>query len=213
MTGTVETRAYDTSSRRARAQERRTRVLDVAWEQFRSQGYAATTVGAVARAAGVSEQTIYKTYGGKAGLVRHLRLRALEGDEHSEPAERRSDRLRSNPDPRRIVAGWARLASEVAPRVSPILLLVRDAALTDPGLQGLAVEVDDERRRRMRENAESLGRASHLRTDVSTEQATDVLFAVSSPEMFELLVIRCGWDLPRYATYVEDTLCAALLPG
>jgi hypothetical protein len=29
--------------------------------------------------------------------------------------------------------------------------------------------------------------------------------------MFELLVLRCGWDLPRYARHLEDTLRAGLL--
>ena len=43
-------------------------------ERFLALGYAATTVESIARAAGVSEATVYKTYGGKAAIVReHLR--------------------------------------------------------------------------------------------------------------------------------------------
>ena len=210
MTSPVKGRTYDASRRRALALERRTRVLDVAWELFRAHGYAATTLASVARRAGVSEETVYKTFGGKSGLVRELRARALAGA-GAEHAETRSDRLRDEDDPVRIVRGWARLAAEVAPRVAPVLLLVRDAALVDPGMRTMAAELDADRWRRMADNATALQRAGHLRPGLTRQRATDLMFAASSPEMFELLVLRCGWSLPRYARHLEDTLRAGLL--
>ena len=45
----------------------------------------------IASAVGVSVDTIYKAFGGKPGLVRAIRERALQGD-GPEPAEARSDR-------------------------------------------------------------------------------------------------------------------------
>jgi AcrR family transcriptional regulator len=66
-------RRYDASGRRARAQQRREAVLRAARTLFLDVGYAATTVPAVAGAAGVSAETVYKMFGGKAGLVRALR--------------------------------------------------------------------------------------------------------------------------------------------
>jgi AcrR family transcriptional regulator len=210
MTASVKARSYDASRRRASARERRERILDIAWEEFGRRGYAATTVAAVARRAGVSDETVYKSFGGKSGLVRELRARALQGA-GPEPAEARSDRLRDETDPVRIVRGWARLAAEVAPRVAPVLLLVRDAALVDPGMRILLTELDEERRRRMATNAAALHGAGHLRPGLTVQRATDLMFAASSPEMFELLVLRCGWDLERYSRQLEDTLRAGLL--
>jgi len=55
--------------------------------------------------------------------------------------------------------------------------------------------------------------AGHLRPGVGLAGASDVLFAVSAPEMFELLVLRRGWPLDRYAGFVADTIAAALLPA
>lgn len=81
-------------------------------------GYTATTVGAIAEAASVSPATIYKTYGGKSGLVRTLCLRALAGD-GPVPAEDRSDALRAAGDARVLIDGWGRLVTEVSPRISP----------------------------------------------------------------------------------------------
>ncbi len=204
-------RRYDATGRRAQAQVRRESVLRAASAQFLEKGYAATTVGAVAAAAGVSTETVYKVFGSKGGLVRALREQALQGADPV-PAETRSDALHLSDDPHLVVRGWARLATEVAPRVVPVLLLVRDAAAGgDPEMRRLIDDLEADRRRRMADNAGRLAERGHLRQGVSRSDAADVLFAVSSPEMFELLVLRQRWSLERYGAFVEDTLAAALL--
>lgn len=206
----VKARRYDATRRRDQARQRQQTVLDAAQSLFFAHGYTATTVAGIAAAAEVSPETVYKSFGGKPGLVRALRARALLGS-GAVPAERRSDRLSDLADPHEVVRGWARLAAEVAPRVAPILLLVREAAVVDPSMRELFDELDDDRRRRMRVNARALARAGHLRSGVSLAMATDVMFAVSSPEMYDLLVDRGGWSLRRYARFVEATLVNALL--
>jgi AcrR family transcriptional regulator len=210
LNASVKTRRYDGSRRQAQARQRQAAILDSAQALFFELGYTATTVAGVATAAGVSPETVYKSFGGKPGLVRELRTRALLGV-GAVPAELRSDRLRELTDPREVVQGWARLAQEVAPRVVPVLLLVREAAVGDAMMRQLLDELDADRRRRMRANARFLARAGHLRSGVSQAMATDILFAVSSPEMYDLLVMRGGWSLRRYARFVETTIMNALL--
>lgn len=212
MAGSVKRRDYDASGRRAQAARRRALVLAAAAALFLDIGYAATTVAAVAEQAEVSPETVYKSFGGKAGLVRALREDALRGAA-AVPAEDRSDALRALDDPRLVVRGWSRLAAEVAPRVVPILLLVRDAAVGDPTMRRLYDDMERDRLDRMTQNARFLAEHSHLRPGVSLQTAADLMFAVSSPEMFEMLVIRRGWSLDRYAELVETTLANGLLPG
>ena len=65
-------RAYDARGRQERARRQYEATLEHARERFLALGYAATTVESIARAAGVSEATVYKTYGGKAAIVRQL---------------------------------------------------------------------------------------------------------------------------------------------
>jgi len=207
----VKPRRYDASSRRAAARARREHVLVAAGTLFATHGYANTTVAALAEAAGVSAETVYKSFGGKSGLVRALWQKALEGA-GPVPAELRSDALRKQEDPRVLVRGWARLATEVAPRVVPVLLLVRDAAVGDPAMRRLYDDMERARLERMTDNARHLADAGHLRPGVGLAGASDVLFAVSAPEMFELLVLRRGWSPDRYAGFVADTIAAALLP-
>ncbi len=206
----VKTRRYDGARRQAQARRRQQEILDAAQTSFFEHGYTASTIAGIAAAAGVSPETVYKSFGGKPGLVRELRTRALLGV-GPVPAERRSDRLRDLADPHDVVRGWARLAAEVAPRVAPVLLLVREASMVDATMRELRVELDADRRRRMRANARFLARSGHLRSGVSLAMATDIMFAVSSPEMYDLLVVRGGWSLRRYARFVEATIANALL--
>ena len=73
-------RPYDATGRRQLAEARRGRILDAARDLFFADGYAATALSRIAAEASVSVETIYKAFGGKAGLVRALLARALEGD-------------------------------------------------------------------------------------------------------------------------------------
>lgn len=95
--------------------------------------------------------------------------------------------------------------------MAPILLLVRDAALVDAAMSGLLAELDDTRHRRMSDNAEFLNSSGHLRPGVRREMAADVLWSVTAPEMFELLVRRRGWSIEQYADFVYRTIAHGLL--
>jgi len=128
-------------------------------------------------------------------------------------AERRSNVLqREERDPRRIIEGWGRLTIEVAPKVMPILQLVAAAAPGDPAMARLREEMDAARLARMRRNAARLAVAGHLREGMRARDAADVLWACSSPELYELLVRRRGWTAARYARFIVDVMIAALLP-
>lgn len=177
-----------------------------------SPGYAAATIAAIAQAADVSVEMIYKAFGGKPGLVRAIWERGLPGAGPA-PAYRRSDALRlSASDPREVVAQWGTFTTEVSPRVAPILLLIRTAAEIDPEMAALRAEVLHEQLVRMEHNARHLFERGALRQDVSLEQARDVLLVYSSPELYELLVLRQAWPLERYGRFVAEGISAALLP-
>jgi AcrR family transcriptional regulator len=207
----VKRRRYDSTQRRAQAESARARVLDAARRAFFAHGYAATTVSEIAEAGRVSAETIYKAYGGKAGLVRALHERALEGS-LSTPAPARSDATSEDAaDGRAIVAKWGELLAEVSPLVSPIMLLVRSAALSDPALAELARDSDAQRLERMRGNARRLRRRGFLREGVSIARAADVMWMWTSEQVYDLFVVRRGWSAADLGTHVAEMLAAALL--
>jgi AcrR family transcriptional regulator len=204
-------RRYDASGRRERARQTRNLIVSAAEELFRSGGYRATTVAAIAAAAHVSVETIYKGFGGKPGLVRAIVERGLAG-EGPVPAEQRSDHIRdTEPDPRQIITAWGTFLTELAPRTVPILLLARDAAASDPELAATLNHISAARLERMTLNARGLSHAGHLRPGITVAQAADILWTYSSPELYELLVLRRGWTAERYGRFAAQAMTAALL--
>jgi AcrR family transcriptional regulator len=206
-------RRYDASRRRAQAARTRSTILDIARREFLDHGYATTTVASIAAEAGTSVETVYKAFGGKSGLVRALWERGLDG-RGPIPAPERSDLLSSTEnDPVRVLRGWGSFTTEVAPELAPILMLVRGAAATDPEMAALLADAEAQHRTRMRHNARRLQRRGWLRPGIGLTQATDILWAYSSTELYELLVVKSGWPIKRYGDFIGDALIAALLPA
>lgn len=204
-------RRYDARNRRERARRNREAVLDVAETRFLSRGYGVTTVSEIAQESDVSAETIYKAFGGKAGLVKAIYDRGLEG-QGPLPAYQRSDQMREREtDPRVIMREWGRLTAEVASAVTPIRLLLRSAAATDADMARLLEDRDRERLERMRHHALFLDERRFLRDDVSVDEATDVLWACSSAEFYELLVMQRGWSLEQFAGFITDFMINGLL--
>lgn len=205
-------RRYDSRGRRQQADRNRDAALDAAERLFLERGYAGTSVASVAKEAGLSVQTIYKVFGGKSGLVKAIYFRGLLG-KGDHPAYARSDAMREREvDPRRIMCQWGALTTEVASVVSPIRLLMRSAAVTDPEMAGLLKETDEDRLARARHHARFLKERGHLREGITLEEATDVLWTCSSIEIYDLLVLQRNWPLPRFARFVSDFMITALLP-
>src|SRR5829696_8111446 len=187
--GVNSPRRYDATRRREAADRTRAEVIAAGSRLFLADGFAATTVTAIATASHVSQETFYKSFGSKAGLVRAIWARALEGN-GDVPAEQRSDAMQATEhDPHEIIRRWGEFIVEVAPRVVPILLLMKSAASSDPQLAELAAEVDEQRLRRMARNARTLHDRRQLRQGVTLREARDILWTYSSPELFELLVL------------------------
>jgi AcrR family transcriptional regulator len=206
----VKGRRYDASGRRRASAQRRLVVVEQARRLFLEHGFGGTTVAAVAQAAGVSVETIYKAFGGKAGLVRAVWEQALEGG-GPVPAEERSDAVSAvADDPREVVATWARLSAEVGERAAPVLALVRAAAAADPEAAALLAEIDAGRLARMRHNADALARRGHLRPGLSVERAAQLMVAISG-SLHDPLVGDAGWSAVEYAEVVERLLTAGLL--
>ena len=211
MTKVKTKRRYDTSGRREQARRNHEAILDAAEQLFRDGGYAGTTVSAIAHDAGVSVDTVYKTFGGKSGLVRAIYERGLGGRGHI-PAYERSDEMRARErDPHTIMRKWGQLTAEVASVVSPIRLLMRSAAASDPEMAALVAESDEQRLERMRHHAVFLKERGYLRRGVTVAEAADVLWTCSSLELYELLVLQRGWSLRRFSRFLAQFMITALV--
>jgi len=207
----VKPRRYDASRRREQARRTREAIIEAARYRFLHDGYTATTIASVAADAGASADTVYKSFGGKAGLLRAMCENALTGA-GPVPAEQRSDAMQSaESDPARMLRALGTLTTEVAPRIAPLLLLLSTAAASDPALTELQADLEAARLTRMTQVAQTLAGKTQLRTGRSVEEAADILWAYSSPELYRLLVLSQGWSPERYGQFVGESLVDALL--
>jgi len=206
-------RPYDSSGRQEQARHNRRAVLQAARQLFLERGFAAATMPTIASAAGVSVQTVYKAFGNKARLAKAVFDVAMAGDDEEVPMLQRASlgRVRDEPDARKKLRLYGEFLAEVAPRHVPVQLVVRDAATSDPEARVVWAELQAERLKGMTMFARALHDDGHLRPDVSTSEARDVLWACNSAELFQLLVLERGWSPKRYGRWVADALISALL--
>ena len=206
-------RRYDSRGRQDQAGRSRWAMLQAARRLFLDRGYAATTMPAIAAAAGVSVQSVYKAFGNKPALLKAVFDVAIAGDDEPVPVLQREalGRVRAEPDPYRKLSLYGEFVAEVTPRHVPIQLLAR-AAAADPEAAGVWDQLRAERLAGLTLFARALHQDGHLRPGVSVDEARDLLWTYNSPELYELLVLQRGWTPQRYGRWLADALTAALLP-
>jgi AcrR family transcriptional regulator len=206
-------RPYDSSGRRAHARQNRAAILAAARHLFLDHGYAATTMATIAAKAGVSVETIYKVFGNKPGLLKALFEVAVSGDDQPIPVLDREllEHLWVEPDPAKKLRLYGEILGRGAARVQPVQLLAREAAASDPAAADVYEKIRNERLAGMTGFAEFLHDSGRLRAGVTVEEARDVLWTYNSAEIWELLVVKRGWQPERYGRWIGDALVAALL--
>ena len=196
-------------------QARRTRraVLDAARERFLRDGYAATTMAHVAADAGVSVETVYKNFGNKAKLLKAVFDVTIAGDDEPVPVRDREAvaKVRAEPDGRRKLEMYAHHITAIGQAVGPLLLVVRDAAATNPDAAELWQALQSERLMGMTLFAQHLGQQGHLRTGVTVAEAADIIWACNSLETWDLFMRQRGWNAKRLGRLLSRQLAAALL--
>ena len=204
-------RQYDSSRRQARAQESRAAVLRAALDRFLEQGYSSTTIAQIAGDADVSVETVYKTFGNKAGLLKAVFDVAVAGDDEPVPMVERDDiqRVIAEPDAARKLALYFEHFVDTMPRTAPVQLLVRDAAATNDDANAVWRQLRREQLEAMTQFARDLDATGQLRVPATT--ARDLLWTYHSLELYELLVLERGWSRKRYRAFLLDALVAALL--
>ena len=211
----VKRRPYNSTRRRAAAQHTRRAILDVAAKLFIEHGYVATTMAAIADAAGVALDTVYASVGPKPALFRLLIETAISGTDEPVPALERDEVriVRAERDPNRKLELYAGVVRRVQGRLAPLFRVLQAAAASDPGLRALWREISERRASNMRLLAQELVERGGLRPEISIEEAADVIWATSSSELYALLVLERAWDPERFEHWLAASWKRLLLPA
>ena len=206
-------RDYHSELRATQAQETRRSIVAAAAELFVENGYGATTIDAVADAAGVSRKTVFTAVGGKVDLLNLALDWAVAGDDQAVALSQRAaiQRLIDQRDPRAVLAGFAALFVEIGTRVGPLYGALEVAAGMDPAAREL---VEESQRRRLddaRKVVRRLRDLDVLATDITYQEAVDLVWLAMDPALFDRLVLARRWTTRRFEEWLADTLCLQLL--
>jgi AcrR family transcriptional regulator len=127
MSEPVKSRTYRSSVREEQARRTRQAILDAARRLFAEQGYAATTIAQVAKAAGVAVDTVYASVGAKPVLMRLLMETAISGTDKAVPAEQRDyvRQVRAAATAREKIRIYASAVTAANTRLAPLHLVLR----------------------------------------------------------------------------------------
>jgi AcrR family transcriptional regulator len=207
-------RRYDASKRQEHSARTRRLMLDAARDLLLEQGYAATTLAQVAERAGVAAPTVYKAFGNKPGLIKAVFDYSIAGDDDPTPIIRRerAEKIRREPDPVQKLTLYADGLAGTLERAGRLHLVVRSAAGSEPDIAPVWEQIQQERLVGMTHLARILADGGHLAPGVTADEARDVLWVHTSPELYELFVLQREWSMQRYRDWLVRTLAATLLP-
>jgi len=200
-------RPYHSQVRQRQAEETRRRILAAAGELFASRGYAVTTLAAVAEVAEVSSKTIAAVFGSKRALLAEV----INPEAFSTPVKLLIEELRATEDPSRRLSLVAQITRQAYEPLASSLELLRTAGAVAPELADLAQQVEARRRRNQARLIASLHEQGVLRSGLSFEEATDVLWALTSYDVYRMLVVEQSWEPERYETWLAQLLVQHLL--
>jgi AcrR family transcriptional regulator len=208
-------RDYRSALRTEQARATRRAIVAAASQLFVQSGYGATTIDAVATAAGVSRKTVFTAVGGKVDLLKVALNWAVAGDDLPVALADRAvlRELLEQPDPSVLLAGWARIQAEIGARVAALFQALEVAAGTDAEARSLLAQLQDQRLDGARAIVERLRALDALTAGLTYQEAIDLAWLATDAALFDRLVRVRGWSTSRFEEWLGEILCCQLLSG
>ena len=191
----------------SRGERTRLRILDAANQLLLEAGYHGVGLEVVARAAGVTRQTVYDQFGSKSGLLGAMIARS----EELAGLPRLLQSVVGQIDGEAMLSAMLDAVVAVEPLVYPHSRIVYAARLDDPVAAEMWQARMTARRSGMGMVFARLATDGRLRPGIGVEEAAEIAWALTSPHQYEFLVIERGWSIDRYRAHLEETIRARLL--
>jgi AcrR family transcriptional regulator len=198
-------RRYNAARRRAAAEATRERICAAAEKLFLRDGYARTSIRAVAHEAGVAEATVYLAFSTKATLLDATIARATRDND----GESLNAILDARPPD--IVSRLATSHATTLHRAARLIALGESATRMDAALRPLRDRAHANLRAAYAAIAQRLADARLLRPELTAADAADTLYAICNETTYLRLTDDGARNPQRYATWLTATLKATLL--
>jgi AcrR family transcriptional regulator len=182
-------------------------ILRAAREAFAERGFQATSMKLLAERAGVAVQTIYSTFGSKAGVLTGL----VDLVDREAGVLELAQEMRQANDPRRLLRLGARTRRQIRERCGDIIAMLRAGAGTDERIAAVWEEGLRRRHQGLTMTIDRLGEQGALRAGLDRRRAADVAAALVADDVCDVLVLQRGWSFDEYEDWLADTLALHLL--
>src|ERR1039457_6522772 len=198
-------------SKRERAEQTRTRIIDAAYRLFTQHGYEATTMQAVAHEARAAVHTVYFTFHPKGGILTAIEGRAAgDGEDGAYWLEQQHRQVLAEHDARIVVANWVTATAVVLKRITAFVVLL-----------GASLQMDAdsvERRDRGRDRwfqflIDRLGALDALRPELGSSRSLDIARALLRVEAYQEMTQRWGWTEQEWIEWMTGVVARELLDG
>jgi AcrR family transcriptional regulator len=199
--------------RQRKALATRRRVLDAAEVLFIRDGYAATTITAIAESADVAVQTVYAVFGTKRAILTQLLELRTVGDDEQTPLRERAEwqAMEHEADPRGQLRRLATIATRIGERIGALSEVMAAAAASEPDIAAIYQQRQHARYQDQGRVARTLARSGALRAGLSEAHATDIMWTLANPRTHHTLVGQRRWRSEEYERWLAHLLACALL--
>ena len=185
----------------------RQRIVTAATTLFLRDGFFTTTMSAIAKEAGVAVQTLYLSFTNKTAILSAAFDTAVAGDDEPVPIVDRDwyKTLTSDPSGPASVASFFQASASIIERSTPLYAVIR-AASAEPEIGELLANNKRERHAALSGLADQLALKKGFRRNLTAEDATGIMYTLSSSESYLLLVTEHGWSPAQWRTWTLATL-------
>jgi TetR/AcrR family transcriptional regulator of autoinduction and epiphytic fitness len=208
----AQARPYHSPARDESARRTRRAIRDAATKLFLARGFARTSIDSIAAAAGVARRTVQLAYPTKGDLLDDIVNVALAGEDTGVPLTKRQwfvDVLGMQ-DPLAALRALAVRTAEIHARTARIHDLALAAAAGDHTLARMGKRGQASRRNIWQIQALAMHAKGWLRQGIDADTATDILWVLSSPQNYRLLVVERGWDQAAYCDWFVGAAATVL---
>lgn len=200
-------RSYYSLVRQRQADETRTRIAAAARQLILSNGYAAATIEAIAREAGVATPTVYAVFGSKRQILTELIDRAAFGPAYQALV----GEVHEIVDPVARLRFSARIARQVYDSERLEFDLLRKAGVVVPELAAIEHEKESGRYEGQAPTIKLLIESGKLRSGLDEKEARDIFWTFTARDIYRMLVIERKWSSDRYEKWLSDSIVSALV--
>lgn len=201
----ADVKSPGTSYRQEQAEATRVRIAEAAKRLFARDGYAATSMDAIAREAGVANRTVYAAFGAKREILNLICERWLEQAD----ARGLAGRILAEPDATARVRGAAHWLTVLYSTDFDVVRILDSAVDEDADTRALLRSKLRGRNRVM----DRLVASAEEALAIPLADAQSIYRAFAAPGVYGELVVDSGWTAARFEGWLADMLVAQLQGG